>query len=56
MQALADTFLTLVLGLAVITVAGDELARFVNDVAVPTAGLLAAAIVARLVWFYTSRW
>jgi hypothetical protein len=56
MEALRDTLLILLLGLIVIAIAGDELARFANEVALPLAGLLVAIVVARLVWFYTSRW
>lgn len=56
MKALADTLLILFLGMVVVAIASDELAKFANEVALPLAGFLAAVIVARLVWFYTSRW
>ncbi len=56
MKTLRDTLLIVLLGMVVIAIAGDELARFANEVALPLVGLLAAIVVARLVWFYTSRW
>jgi hypothetical protein len=40
----------------VIAIAGNELAQFVGAIALPLCALFAAVIVARLVWFYTSRW
>lgn len=56
MRGLRETLFLLVAGLVVIAIAGDELTHFVQTMALPLAGLLAALIVARLVWFYTSRW
>lgn len=56
MRGLRETLFLLVAGLVVIAVAGDELAGFVRAIALPLAGLFAALILARLVWFYTSRW
>jgi hypothetical protein len=55
-QGLTDTLFVVVLGLVVVAIAGDELAHFVQAVALPLTGLLAGLILARLVWFYTSRW
>lgn len=56
MKALADILLILLLCLIVIVIWGDQLASFVNAIAVPMVGLLAAVIIARLLWFHTSRW
>lgn len=56
MRGLRETLFLLVAGLVLIAVAGDELAGFVRAMALPVAELLAAIVVARLVWFYTSRW
>lgn len=56
MSALRDTLFLLVAGCAVVAIAGDALVRFAEQMALPLAGFLAAAVLARLVWFYTSRW
>lgn len=56
MKGIRETLFLLVAGLVVIAIAGDEVAQFFGALAVPLIGLLAALIVARLVWFYTSRW
>lgn len=56
MRGLRETLFLLVAGLVVIAIAGDELAGFARAMALPVAGLLAAVTIARLVWFYTSRW
>jgi hypothetical protein len=56
MKALADILLALLLCLIVVVIWGAQLARFVNAISVPVVALLAAALVVRLVWFYTSRW
>jgi len=56
MRGLRETLFLLVAGLVVIAIAGDKLAQFVRAMALPLAGFLIAAILARLVWFYTSRW
>jgi hypothetical protein len=56
MQAFVDTAAIVLIGIVVIAIAGDELARFVGAVALPLCALVALLIVARLVWFYTSRW
>lgn len=55
-QGIADTTFIVLIGLVVVAVAGDALARFVNAIALPGCALIAALIAARLVWFYTSRW
>jgi hypothetical protein len=56
MQAMTDIAVVVLAGLIVIAIAGDELARFVGAVALPLCALVALLILARLVWFYTSRW
>lgn len=56
MQGIADTAFIVLIGLVVVAVAGDALARFVNAIALPGCALIAALIAARLAWFYTSRW
>ncbi len=56
MQGIADTAFVVLIGLVVLAVAGDALARFVNAIALPGCTLMAVLIAARLVWFYTSRW
>ncbi len=56
MSGLRETLFLLVAGLVVIAVAGDEVARVVRAIALPLGALVALLILARLVWFYTSRW
>lgn len=56
MQSIADTAFVVLIGLVVVTVAGDALARFVSAIALPGCALIVTLIAARLVWFYTSRW
>lgn len=56
MRALADALLAVFAISVVIAIAGDELAQFAQRAAPPLGALIAALIVARLVWFYTSRW
>lgn len=56
MKALADALFLCVVGLIVLAIGGGDIARCLDAVAVPGCLLLGALIVARLVWFYTSRW
>jgi hypothetical protein len=55
-KRLGDIWLFFIVGLIVIAATGDAVARLINAVAVPGCVLLVALIVARLVWFYTTRW
>jgi hypothetical protein len=55
-RGLREVLFLLVAGLVVIAVVGDEVARVVRAMAFPLGGLLTAVVLARLVWFYTSRW
>lgn len=56
MKGVRETLFLLVAGFVVIAIAGDELVRFAGEMALPLAGLLAAVILIRLIWFYTARW
>lgn len=56
MSALTDLLLLATVALVVIALVGDELVRVVDAVALPLGVLLVLSILARLVWFYTSRW
>jgi hypothetical protein len=55
-RGLTDALLVVALVLVVVAVTGETVAQFVRAVALPLAALLAGLILARLVWFYTSRW
>lgn len=56
MRGLTDALLVVALVLVVASITGETVAQFVGAVAFPLAALLAGLILARLVWFYTSRW
>jgi hypothetical protein len=56
MRAIADALLAVFAVLVVIAIAGDEVARSMAAVAPPLCAVIAALILARLVWFYTTRW
>lgn len=56
MKALADILLAVLLCLIVVVIWGTRLAQFINAISVPVVVLLAAGLVVRLAWFYTSRW
>jgi hypothetical protein len=55
-RALADSLLAVLVVLIVLAVLGDEISRAVDALAVPLCAVLIAAALARLAWFYTSRW
>lgn len=56
MRALTDALLAAFGVLIAVAVVGDEVSRFVGAMVLPLCAVVIAVAVARLIWFYTSRW